>query len=268
MESSFCEFTDIENQQIELVDMSISTTLREKSYHWMYPKLRKSKSCPNKLHLDTDITDESSLTIDTRPSVTTNRIHRENPYWNFYFFRIDKRKSINIHFSVFLHVVAMISFEIFFYFNYVVNIEKNEIIKKVESYIDQIKKIETEDEIIAIQFLVDTPTFQDFYAKLYKDYLESSREQKEKLHELLQKACYIGIPFFTIFTILLSYGLCRRKNIKWRRIFYENILMFLCLGVFEYLFFVNVILEYDPISDAELKYYILCRGLRPPATPC
>ena len=58
-----------------------------------------------------------------------------------------------------------------------------------------------------------------------------------------------------ILVIVLGTGIVCRKNIKWTWILIENILMFLFLGIFEYFFFINVILKYDPVTDDEIKYY-------------
>ena len=33
--------------------------------------------------------------------------------------------------------------------------------------------------------------------------------------------------------------------------------MFLFLGIFEYLFFMEIIMNYDPLTDAEIKYYVV-----------
>ena len=40
------------------------------------------------------------------------------------------------------------------------------------------------------------------------------------------------------------------------RIINQNILMFLFLGIFEYLFFTEIILNYSPISDSEIKFIV------------
>lgn len=256
LESSFCEFTDIENQ-IELTTMDISTTIREKPYNykkWIYPKIKRSKSCPNALHDNTYLVSDSSARSSTQDIYGENR---ENRLLNFYFCRLDKFEIANKHLSIFLHVALMISFEIFFYFNYIVYIERNELTRKIKTYFEQIKSIETSEEIIAIDFFVDTDEFKNFYAKLYADYIQSSEEQKKQLHELIRKACYIGIPFYVFFVVFLVYGICRRRKIKWSWVVYENISMFLCLGVFEYLFFTGIVLQYNPLSDAEIKYYVV-----------
>lgn len=253
------QFTDIENPTIELVTMDISTTQEKSFFIWSYPKLRKSKSCPNTLqnemamcNLSLTSYQKEDLHIVSRPdSGSFYSYIREK--WN----NIDKFESINHHFSIFLHVSIMISFEIFFYFTYIINIERNEIIEKIDNYITELKRVETEGEIIAIDFFVDTEAYKKFYERVYAEYLQSSEEQKETLRELLKMACYISIPFYFMFIVFLGYGVYNRKKIKWVWLVYENIFMFLCLGVFEYVFFTRVILNYNPITDAELEYYIL-----------
>ena len=51
-------------------------------------------------------------------------------------------------------------------------------------------------------------------------------------------------------------GIYDRTKIKWRWIFVENLLMFLFLGIFEYFFFTTIIMNYNLITDSEIKYYI------------
>jgi len=268
------QFADIENPAIELVTMDISTTQEKASlFTWSYRnnRLHRSKSCPNTLRSDTRMS-EMSLTsyhkedLDNSNTSSPMTLTREKQIFAYiaripgivpYICSINKYESINHHFSIFMHVSIMISFEIFFYFTYIVNIERNEILKKIGNYVAELKRAENEEEIIAIDFFIDTQQFQDFYTKTYNDYLESKHEQKEKLAELLATACYVGIPFYFMFLLFFSYGVCRRKKIRWGWLVYENLFMFLCLGIFEYLFFTQVILQYDPITDAELEYYLV-----------
>jgi hypothetical protein len=42
--------------------------------------------------------------------------------------------------------------------------------------------------------------------------------------------------------------------INWYTIIFDNLIMFLALGIFEYFFFMNIILKYDPVTDEEIKY--------------
>ena len=52
------------------------------------------------------------------------------------FNKINFVEIINKFLSIFLHIFIMVVFEIYFYFNYVVQIEKNEFINKINSYLN------------------------------------------------------------------------------------------------------------------------------------
>ena len=60
----------------------------------------------------------------------------------------------------------------------------------------------------------------------------------------------------SILILLLTVGIYYGKNIHWRKILVDNILMFVSLGIFEYIFFMNIIMKYSPVTDAEIKYEI------------
>ena len=79
---------------------------------------------------------------------------------------------------------------------------------------------------------------------------------KKILYNLLVYACKICGIIGLILIILFCYGFANRKIIKFKWICIENILMFVLLGIFEYLFFTNVIIKYNPVTDDEIKYFI------------
>ena len=94
-------------------------------------------------------------------------------------------------------------------------------------------------------------------AILYEQYINSLSVQKRLLNKLLIKACSMAGIVGMIFIFLFMVGLFYRKKIKWNWIWIENVLMFVFLGIFEYFFFMTIILNYNPITDAEVKYYIV-----------
>ena len=81
-------------------------------------------------------------------------------------------------------------------------------------------------------------------------------KQKQLLNHLMIKSCKVAGIFGLVLLGLIGYGLFKRYKIKWKWIWVENFLMFVLLGIFEYWFFMNVILNYNPITDAEIKYYV------------
>lgn len=161
-----------------------------------------------------------------------------------------KIEFINVSMSVFLHVFVMIIFEIYFYFNYVVIIEKKAFTDKINDYFDELTKYDTQ---VLIYNMVEINNAMD---TLYANYLEALDEQNKLLHHLMYVACELGGGFGLAFLLSWCFGILHYKQIKWKTIFVENVVMLGLLGCFEYLFFMNVIMNYNPISDAELEYMI------------
>ena len=175
--------------------------------------------------------------------------------------KINKIEVINKLLSILLHIFIMIIFEIYFYFNFVVVIEKNEFEKKINSYLIEIEYSDvylshTQKTLIKFMFQKQN-LINSLMNVLYNQYIQSLEEQKKLLHKLLIFACGIGGIVGCVLLILFGFALSYRKKIKWNWIWIENVLMFVFLGIFEYLFFTNVILHYNPITDAEIKYYVV-----------
>ena len=172
---------------------------------------------------------------------------------------INKPELVNKLLSIILHIFIMIVFEIYFYFNYVVWIEKEEFLNQIQNYLAQLNLLTLNPAQREIVKLIisnggsNTELFMDY---LYTQYINSLEKQKKILYDLLVKACVMGGYVGLTLLILFNVGIYYRKKIKWNWIWIENLLMFLLLGVFEYFFFINIIMKYSPITDAEIKYYI------------
>jgi hypothetical protein len=161
-----------------------------------------------------------------------------------------KIEFINVSLSVFLHVCIMIIFEIYFYFNYVIFIEKEAFLDKINDYFDELTKYNT--QVIAYNFI----EIQNEMDTIYENYRMAVTRQEKELHHLMIVACKIGSGFWSVFFLLWVIGILHFKEIKWKTILVENIVMLVLLGLFEYLFFMNIIMNYNPISDAELEYIV------------
>lgn len=180
-------------------------------------------------------------------------------YYCCRFNKINFIEVINKLLSVFLHIFIMVVFEIYFYFNYVVQIERNEFINKINSYLIEFESNVNFNQVQKdlIKLIVEKQNYnKSFITYLYNQYLESLTKQKELLHKLLIIACKMGGVIGLILLVLFGFGLSNRKKINWKWILVENFLMFVLLGIFEYLFFTNIILHYNPITDEEVKYFV------------
>lgn len=169
--------------------------------------------------------------------------------WNIH--HIQPSKIVNKHISIFIHIFIMIVFEIYFYFNYVVNIERKEFLDKIKSYI---RKIDTRVSTIAI--MIYTPDLETTETNLYQNYLTAIQTQERTKHKLIFLSCEIAGSVGCVILVLVIYAKYKRIQLKWKSILYENIAMFILLGLFEYIFFTHVILQYNPITDQELEYRI------------
>ena len=151
----------------------------------------------------------------------------------------------------------MIIFEIYFYFNYVIIIEKNLFIQKINKYLDNFNDLNlNENEKIIINNLISNND-NKLIDMLYNSYIESKEQNDIMINKLIYKSSFyasiVGLSFF----IFLLIGVFYRKKIKWKWVIWENVMMLLFLGLFEYYFFFNIVLKYNPINDNELKYIIV-----------
>jgi len=199
-------------------------------------------------------------------NISNFKIKQLTNYCRHYYFCIFKPKiwfninTLNKFMTIFLHIFIMIIFEIYFYFNYVIWIEKEEFLKQIDKYIYELKEMpltSLEQKIIKFELETNQSLYQSYLDNLYIAYIKSLKQQKELLYKLLKTACIMAGSTGIILIILFTLGLYNRKNIKWNWIWIENLLMFLFLGIFEYLFFTNIIMNYNPITDQEIKYHVV-----------
>ena len=179
-----------------------------------------------------------------------------------------KITSIEILISIMLHTFIMAVFEIYFYFQYIIIIEKELFLNKISEYTIQLNRYydsninAQQHQLILILF--PQKTTQQALDTIYKEYQKSLQQQHELLESLLIRSYKMLVVITSILLLFLTIGFYNYKHtIKWKHIFIENILMFLCLGVFEFIFFMNIILHYSPITDEEIKYKVAKQLLEP-----
>jgi hypothetical protein len=211
---------------------------------------------------DENLNVNSNLIKKNKISYLYNNIKKICEYFtclNFCNFKkINKIEILNKFMTICLHLFIMIIFEIYFYFNYVIWIEKNEFINQIDKYVGQLYNLpidSTQKQLIKYEINTNNDKYQEYLDYLYNQYINSLNSQKKLLHKLLIKACTMGGIIGIVLIFLFILGLYNRKKIKWNWIWIENLLMFILLGIFEYFFFMTIIMHYNPITDAEVKYY-------------
>lgn len=161
--------------------------------------------------------------------------------------------------SVCFHIFLMSVFEIFFYFFFIVNIEKELFLEKLMTYNKQIYENYNENVSPEQHAIISNTIYKLFNDKmlddLRKNYEEDMEQQKILFNMLLNKAIILSTIVGSIFISTVIYG---RKEVKINWVLFENILLFLFLGLYEYIFFNMIILKYNPITDGEIKYLFVC----------
>lgn len=178
-----------------------------------------------------------------------------------------RRDIIETGISVSIHTFVMAVFEIYFYFGYIVVIEKKLFMDKIDSYtyafhVYYDNHVSKEEHSILIA-LFPQRQVANLLQSMYVDYKRSLEEQKELLELLLMRSYKMLIVVSSVLILFFTLGFCSKKRIHWKKIVADNILMFVSLGIFEYIFFINIILKYSPVTDAEIKYEIVKNMLVP-----
>lgn len=236
------------NSDIELVKTSFNPLVDNNKYT---------------LEIDHSTNEESNLIVESNNIHINNKLNKNNYFFKiYYWFELDKisvkTEFLNKFISIILHTFLMVIFEIYFYFNYVIEIEKDLFMDKIQQYINELKNNLDLDytEKILIKQILFSKYDDNLLQRLYILYQKSIQEQNKLLYHLLTKSCmiagFIGLGLF----ILIFIGLWNKYKIKWKWIFVENLIMFILLGLFEYWFFINIILNYNPITDSEIKYFV------------
>jgi hypothetical protein len=167
--------------------------------------------------------------------------------------------------SIFFHIFLMSIFEIIFYFGYIIIIEEQMFMNKINEYVDSVKEQYTNSVSSSSDLLITDiihSNYNDEYLNImYNNYQNAIVTQSQLFDVLLTRACYLSGIVGVFFFCNLCNALYYRKHIQWLGLLLENIIMFVLLGVFEYLFFYYIILQYYPVNDDIIKYKTTCSFL-------
>lgn len=192
-------------------------------------------------------------------------LHKDMPYETTsvsekkqFYFKIQRKTVIELMtklLSISIHIFIMSIFEIYFYFNYVMKLENEKFTEEIIRFSSKIKS-QLDSRPIQYRKIYNLLMSSISEKELREKYNAAIHQQKQKIDELLYNSCKMSgiIGIFVLFFIVIN--IAYHKNIHWKTIFIENVVMFTSLGVFEYMFFMNVVLVYNPITDAEVEYLV------------
>jgi len=154
-----------------------------------------------------------------------------------------------------IHLFLISAFETIFFFTYVAGKEDKGIEGTIDSYYTPIKNSCPSWSNTTRWVIYEILSGHDIH-KITKEGLESYRARMKINTQLLYYSLISSSVFLTILggvTVTLVY---RGVKINWSRTISENIMMVLLLGLYEYVFFMAIIYNYDSISTNELNSYI------------
>ena len=174
-----------------------------------------------------------------------------------FFFNKKMYCIINQSLVIILHIFLLSIFEPYFYFMYITKLEKEALFDLVDSYIHKLNNYYLLlDNDIKYQIFNNYYLISNFTELLYMSDNDLI-SQEEKKNELIHKSLFISSQIFIVLFMFSIIGIIIRKHISIKYIILENIIMISLLAFYEYTFFNNIILEYDPISRSEINNYIV-----------
>jgi hypothetical protein len=156
------------------------------------------------------------------------------------------QSSINI----LVHVIILFTFLSIFFFFYISRIEseafRDELGSKIEDKINDLLDANPQilDEVGGLKPVIEK--LMKIYDKPMKSTIEHNIAVK------LSSAFTILILFGILLTILLTSTFECKENIPIGQIIFNNVLIFICIGIVEYTFFTKVAIKYIPVSPSTM----------------
>ena len=188
---------------------------------------------------------------DTPLSVYKNTNNNSNKYYSIKYYIFKRLLMFMIH----LGLISI--FEIFFFFYIISQYEDNALISLINTYTQNIpfmcKSFNTTEKIFF------TYVFDSFVNKtiIINTANDAYNQRKIENNNLLLLSIYYFLGVTLINIILLVIKFFYKIKINFKRILLDNLFMIIMLGLYEYLFFKTVILQYRSISSDELTLNIV-----------
>jgi hypothetical protein len=218
--------------------------------------LRKSFLTDDNISLETKQLNAGTQTDAQIQDIQIQDIQTEKVYKHFEY--VDSTEMIiNKLILFFIHLFLITMFELVFFFNYVTKFEDTALVSVFSSItnkvtdtcsrFDNTTKIIIDD--IFKMFINTTQTNQDA--------VNADNSRKILNNKLFMNAIlyFIGVSVFNILLVSLNKIYCKRK-INYKGIMVDNTIMIILLGMYEYIFFSNIVFKYITITPEELTLNI------------
>ena len=151
------------------------------------------------------------------------------------------------------HLFLITMFELIFFFNYVTKYEDNALISVfnslTESIVNSCSSLNNQSKIIVddiFKLFVNTTQVNENAIKSYNSRMLVN-------NSLMVKAISYFIGVLGINIMLICGNKCTiNKKINYKEIIIDNLIMITLLGIYEYIFFSNIVFKYLSISNDEI----------------
>lgn len=159
-------------------------------------------------------------------------------------------KTITASMNILVHVIILFSFLSVFFFTYISKIEtdafKSELGSLVSSEIINLldKKPEISQQLSTVKPVISK------FLKMYEKPMRSSVERNIMIKLLATFTILILIGILLTIILTVTYECKEKVNIS--HILIENVVIFTCIGIVEFLFFTRVAIKYVPVLPSTM----------------
>ena len=211
-----------------------------------------------------DDNNESSSNIDNEDEENNNDNNEDIGVEKFNIFKkiktmYNNRQQSNyarIPLHLLLHIALLSIFEILLFFNFVVVMEKNAFFDKLKEYLKNDNFIEINPVLVPlINTELSSNQSMEWYETLkYKN--DKSIDDYYKYNNQLQVYSWHGTVFLGLLFISYILFTFMIYKLSLKKLILKHIILISLIGVYEYWFFINIILPYKIISANELNYVV------------
>jgi len=170
---------------------------------------------------------------------------------------VSRGNSINLGINVYIQILFLFTILSMLFIHVISKVETTAINDELQNLVsdgmlDNYNKLDNEDkqQIKSVLDLINLDVIEKMYDK---------EDTARKLNnEGVIRSIYIVLVILVVVFILvlaLNKGLCH--NVPLKHLLFENITIFACIGVVEFMFFKHIILKYVPTKPSFMSQYIV-----------
>lgn len=219
--------------------------------------------------LDEDLGENKKIPLRFKLKVYAKKVY-------YRFFKKEKKENFILTIIVHLlfHILLLSILESIFFFQYASIIETQTYINNLGNSLKEIKKYDIEQSfnVYDSEYKKIKLNITNIYYNYYNDdninnYFIDLKSKSEigkldridnntKLYHKSFNACYMLGSIFVIFLLFVKYNF----KLYFKKLLVEHILFMLGIGLYEYWFFSNIVIKFNPLSSEETNYLISSCG--------